>query len=37
LRWARKHNCPWAAGRCAIMADEGGHVEVAQWIRAQAP
>jgi len=37
LQWARAHDCPWNAGGCANAAAEGGHVEVAQWVRAQAP
>jgi len=30
-----EHGCPWSADVCAKVADAQGHVEVAQWARAQ--
>jgi hypothetical protein len=35
LQWAVEHGCPWNPGACAKSAKAGGHVEVAQWVRAQ--
>jgi hypothetical protein len=37
LQWLREHGCPWDASECARDADRRGHVEVARWVRAQAP
>ena len=37
LQWARANDCPWDAGPCVGVADARGHVDVARWVRAQAP
>jgi hypothetical protein len=34
LRWARDNGCPWNANDCERVAEERGHVVVAQWVRA---
>ena len=35
LQWARAHGCEWDAKECERAARENGHLEVAQWVRAQ--
>jgi len=37
LKRARAHGCPRNANSCAQVAEARGHVEVAQWVRAQPP
>ncbi len=35
LRWSRENGCPWNSQKCLSSAVIGGHVDVAEWIRAQ--